>query len=203
MASAAVTLNIAEVVPEMIIVGIPNTDRNRDLTPDYILQDLEGEAKGEGDKFLQFIIKEAIPSIEQSLPTNGHRMLAGHSRAGLFTFDAFLKAPNAFDGYFCISPAFWRDNTIIKDKALDYFQGSEDRKGFLFLSLGEEENEKMKRGYEAITSLLDDINYENLRVEHRYIPLANHGNNLIYSTPIALKKWSVYYSEQRKRVEQE
>ncbi|WP_425392069.1 alpha/beta hydrolase [Ekhidna sp.] len=187
-------LSIAEVVPELIIVGIPNTDRNRDLTPHFILEDTDGEIYGQADQFLAFIEKEAIPFIESKYSTNGNRMLAGHSRAGLFSFYAYLEKPDLFDSYFCFSPAFWRDGSIIIDKAREIDINA--KRPFIFMSLGTEENTKMKTAYNEMTLLLDsDSSYQNF--VHAYIPGANHGNNLYYSTPLALKKWSQYLEKSK------
>jgi len=62
-----VTAFLSEIghIPEMIVVGITNTDRNRDLTPE------PGEAQrkrfptsGGADLFLKFLDQELIPHIE-------------------------------------------------------------------------------------------------------------------------------------------
>lgn len=189
MSRIAEMLNIAEVVPEMIIVGIPNVDRNRDLTPHYIYQETDGDVWGQGDKFLSFITDELAPYIESNYPTNGYQMLAGHSRGGLFAFYAYMENPTAFDSYFCFSPAFWRDGSIIIDKANDLAPSNT----FIYMSLGTAENDKMKGAYDAMTQLLGNSTQSGLI--HQYTPGANHGNNLFYSTPIALKLWAEVYME--------
>ena len=56
------------------------------------------------------------------------------------------------------------------------------------MSLGSEENDKMMKAYDAMTNFLDAKMVKN--VVHTYTPEANHGNNLYYSTPIALKNWA-------------
>src|SRR5215203_6381813 len=58
------------IVPEMIVVGIPNTDRTRDLTPTHIESDLpmmdSGSSKttGGGENFTAFMEKELMPHID-------------------------------------------------------------------------------------------------------------------------------------------
>ncbi|MEX0858424.1 MAG: alpha/beta hydrolase-fold protein [Balneolaceae bacterium] len=189
IASIAKTLNRAENVEKMIIVGIPNIDRNRDLTPHYILQDTDGEVFGKGDEFLNFISNEVIPFIESKYPVNKYRMLTGHSRAGLFTFYAYLEQPELFDALFCFSPAFWRDDSIILEKTQTFYSSIRKEKPFIFMSLGTEENDKMRKAYSAITNLLDGRMVEN--VVHTFTPEANHSNNLFYSSPMALKSWAL------------
>ena len=188
IAGVAEILNRAEVVQEMIIVGIPNTNRNRDLTPHYIRQDVDGEALGQGDKFLRFLKDEVIPFVESKYPVNHYRMLAGHSRAGLFTYYAYLEQPETFDALFCFSPAFWRDDSIILEKTQQFYSSTRQENPYIFMSLGTEENNKMKKAYDAMTSFLDRKVKAN--VMHTYTSGANHGNNLYYSTPFALTHWN-------------
>ncbi len=188
IAGIAEILSRAKVINDMIIVGIPNTDRNRDLTPPYIFQETDGERLGEGDQFLKFLINEVIPFIESQYPTNGYRMLAGHSRGGLFTFYSYLEQPETFDALFCFSPAFWRDNTIIFEKTKQFYSADREENPFIYMSLGTEENQKMKRSFAEVTKFLDQRIPDNFI--HSYTEGANHGNNLYYSTPGALKKWN-------------
>ncbi len=188
IAGIAEILNRARIVQDMIIVGIPNTDRNRDLTPHYILQDTDGEAFGKGDEFLSFLTDEVIPFIESKYPVNQYRMLAGHSRGALFTFYAYLEKPEIFNALFCFSPAFWRDDSIILEKTQTFYTSIRKENPFIFMSLGTEENDKMMKAFDDMTNFLDAKMVKN--VVHTYTPEANHGNNLYYSTPIALKKWA-------------
>ncbi|MGB3464114.1 MAG: alpha/beta hydrolase-fold protein [Cyclobacteriaceae bacterium] len=189
IASIAKILNRAEIVEKLIIVGIPNTDRNRDLTPHYILQETDGENLGKGDIFLSFIADEVIPFIESKYAVSEYRMLAGHSRAGLFTFYSYLEKPDTFDALFCFSPAFWRDESILVEKAQTFYAASREKENpYIFMSLGTDENQKMKMAYGSMITLLNSKKVGN--VVHEYISGANHGNNLFHSTPIALKKWS-------------
>ncbi len=64
-------------LPEMIVVGVPNTDRMRDLTPTPVAGKFGG-----GDNFLDFIELELIPYIEERYPVSSHRTFVGHSLGG-------------------------------------------------------------------------------------------------------------------------
>ena len=64
------------ICPEMIVVGIPNTDRNRDLTPTHTDVDRSmgidssfSKISGGGEQFMAFIEKELIPYIDSTYPT--------------------------------------------------------------------------------------------------------------------------------------
>jgi len=73
--------------PEMIIVAIENTDRNRDMMP-VVAKDLPGPPRAEA--FLGFLEKELIPDIEKAYRTVEPRILQGKSLSGLFTIYALL-----------------------------------------------------------------------------------------------------------------
>ncbi|NJM53261.1 MAG: hypothetical protein HC846_07625 [Blastocatellia bacterium] len=51
-------------MPEMIVVGIQNTNRSHDLTP---TDDGKGGRVGGGEKFMQFIEQEVIPLVEKTI----------------------------------------------------------------------------------------------------------------------------------------
>ncbi|WP_170137839.1 alpha/beta hydrolase-fold protein [Chitinophaga dinghuensis] len=107
------------IVPEMIIVGIPNTNRTRDLTPTKSIFDYEGKAdtsanfryksSGGGNNFLKFIGTELIPYIDLHYRTEPFKIFAGHSFGGITTINCLLTQPDLFGAYIAISPSFWWD----------------------------------------------------------------------------------------------
>ncbi|MFB6454092.1 alpha/beta hydrolase [Chitinophaga sp. Hz27] len=111
------------VVPEMIIVGIPNTNRTRDLTPTNSITDYEGKPdtssnpryklSGGGNNFLQFIGTELIPYIDANYKTQSFKIFAGHSFGGITTINCLLTRPDMFDAYVAISPSFWWDKRYL------------------------------------------------------------------------------------------
>ncbi len=72
-------------MPEVIIVGLPNTDRTRDLTPALSTPDERFPTAGGADTFLSFIADELVPFIDENYRTAPYRILIGHSFGGLFT----------------------------------------------------------------------------------------------------------------------
>ncbi|MEO6639454.1 MAG: alpha/beta hydrolase-fold protein [Ginsengibacter sp.] len=105
-------------IPKMIIVGIPNTERRRDLTPTVSITDYDGKPdtsnlmkpSGGNENFLKFIIDEIIPTIDKSYKTKPYKIFAGHSFGGLSTINCLLMHPDMFDAYIAVSPSFWWDN---------------------------------------------------------------------------------------------
>jgi predicted alpha/beta superfamily hydrolase len=102
--------------PEMIVVGIANTDRTRDFTPTHVESDppyMTGDfakTSGGGDGFLSFIEKELIPHIDARYPTRPYRTLIGHSFGGLMAIHAFIYHTNLFNAYIAIDPSLWWEN---------------------------------------------------------------------------------------------
>jgi len=108
-------INGNSVFPEMIIVGILNTDRTRDLTPTHTSIDLpyfdsaSSVRTGGGGKFISFLEKELIPYIDSSYSTQPYKMLIGHSLGGLMVMDILVNHPKLFNSYICIDPSMWYD----------------------------------------------------------------------------------------------
>ena len=115
-------------MPEMIVVGISNTDRTRDLTPTNGTMNNPGgrpfrfPTSGGADKFLKFIETELIPSIEADYRTQPYRVFAGHSFGGLFALHALLTRPEVFNAYIAVSPTFPWDNSLPQREAEAFFK---------------------------------------------------------------------------------
>lgn len=109
-------VNGNNILPEMIVVGIPNTDRTRDLTPTHVTSDLPAmdsnmsKTSGGGQNFLAFIEKELMPHIDSVYPTAPYKVLIGHSFGGLTVIDALTNHPGLFNAYIAIDPSMWYDH---------------------------------------------------------------------------------------------
>jgi predicted alpha/beta superfamily hydrolase len=66
-------------MPEAIVVGIRNTDRDRDMPVPQVF----GTGKGE-ENFKKFIVDELMPYLQKKYPLNGHTITIGHSQGGFF-----------------------------------------------------------------------------------------------------------------------
>lgn len=111
-------------IPEMIVVGILNTDRIRDLSPTHIVEAPPyltrdaAKTSGGGEAFLSFIEKELIPYIDYNYPTAPYKMLIGHSLGGLMVMETVMKHTNLFNSYVAIDPSLWWDHSkLVKDMA--------------------------------------------------------------------------------------
>jgi uncharacterized protein len=102
-------------LPQMIIVGILNTDRMRDLTPTHIKGSPDFKdstifkSTGGGEKFMAFMEKELMPHIDSFYSTSPYRMFIGHSLGGLMVIDALFRHKNLFNSFVAIDPSLWYD----------------------------------------------------------------------------------------------
>jgi predicted alpha/beta superfamily hydrolase len=110
-------------IPQMIVVGIVNVDRNRDYTPTYAPKQaggLEFPTSGKADKFTEFLVSELFPFIESHYRTQPYRILSGWSLGGLFTVYAYLEHADLFSAYIAMSPSLWWDDSLYVKRADSY-----------------------------------------------------------------------------------
>ncbi len=124
-------------IPEMIVVAIVNTDRDRDMMPLSTKQYSVPVAGAE--KFLSFIGDELIPRIENKYRTNQQRILCGKSLSGLFTLYALLTKPQLFESYIGRSAGWLGDMndyfTTLTNKAFQKPDQYKSKKIFMSNSL--------------------------------------------------------------------
>lgn len=179
------------VMPELIVVGIPNVSgsgRQRDYTPPFMAQDTE-DARGQGqaDRFLAFIKTEAVPFVEANYRTASSRMLAGHSRGGLFVVYSLIADPNLFDARFAHSPALWRDESALVARLGEFLSAHPDLETSLYLSLGSEEVPKMAAAFEAARAGLRNSAGPRVHWKAEVVAGADHQRNGEMATPLGFR----------------
>jgi len=117
------------------VIGIPNTDRMRDLTPTH---DRKFDIGGGGDNFLKFLREELIPFIDQNYRAKPFRILEGHSVSGMFTMYAFCADTSLFDAYIAVSPSMYWDEQIMLVKIEDFLKTNPQLKKQLYITLSNE-----------------------------------------------------------------
>ncbi|WP_239308924.1 alpha/beta hydrolase [Rhodanobacter sp. FDAARGOS 1247] len=93
----------------MIVVGIENTERRRDMTgPTTLASDREIAPRvGGSAAFRAFMADELMPEVQRRYRTDGHRAIVGESLAGLFVVETFFAQPKLFDTWIALSPSLW------------------------------------------------------------------------------------------------
>jgi len=132
-------LSLSGEVPEMIIVGIANTNRTRDLTPP--LKNNKEREGGGADKFLDFLEKELIPYIDGLYRTEDYKIITGHASGGLLAIHSLHTRPHLFQAHFAFSPTLsWDDKSPVID-AIDFFARTPSLKNFLYMNIGNEKGD--------------------------------------------------------------
>ncbi|SHM05783.1 alpha/beta hydrolase-fold protein [Mucilaginibacter sp. OK098] len=180
------------VMPEMIVVGIPNTNRTRDLTPTHSIIDYYGKAdtsatswlksSGGNDNFLQFISTELMPYVETHYKTQPFKIFAGHSFGGITAINCFLNNPGMFNAYIAVSPSFWWDNEYLLKLADKKLQKGSALNKILFYS---DANEGMDDKSTFHTSLLkfDSLitGKQIIGLDHKYL---NYPDDIHMTEPV-------------------
>jgi uncharacterized protein len=176
------------VVPEMIVVAIPNTNRTRDLTPTHTDRDPDGKpqpglaASGGMANFLGFIQKELIPRIEQRYRTAPYRVFVGHSLGGITTIDALYTMPETFNAYVAIDPSLWWDNRVLLKQARDKFSkpGLAGRTLYVgqanTITPGDTTLNVHYNSIVQFNSILEHFNASGLRYGYTFYPNDSHGS---------------------------
>jgi predicted alpha/beta superfamily hydrolase len=172
-------------IPAMIVVGINNTDRRRDMTPSkpstgFGGTPFEGSAGG-ADKFLSFIADELLPTIDRNYRTRPYRVLIGHSLGGLFAVYALINRPEVFKGYLVISPSLWWDDQALVKAAQPFFAAHKDLRADLYMSMANE-GEEMLGGAWKLSAVLEESKLPLLRWQFKRSPEEEHGTIPYIST---------------------
>jgi predicted alpha/beta superfamily hydrolase len=134
-------IRAGEIQP-LILVGIENTERRRDMTgPTTVASDKAIAPRVGGSAvFRAFIAKQLVPEVGCRYRVNAHRGIIGESLAGLFAVEAFLREPGLFDTVIAISPSlWWNDGALLRQaSSLLKKQPQGDRR--LFLTSADEAN---------------------------------------------------------------
>lgn len=123
-------------IPEMIVLGIVNTDRNRDMIP---LHDPALPTSGGARHFLRFITDELIPKIKSEYRARDEFILYGRSDSGLFALYALMRAPDAFQGIIASSPTLSRCPDYMMKNMDRIFRERPGLSGTLFIIYGANE----------------------------------------------------------------
>ncbi len=98
----------------MIVIGIWNTVRNRDMIPQAVSH---RPGSGGSDKFLDFIKGEVLPYVKRTYRAADFSVLYGMSNSALFAVFALLEEPETFDAYIASSPMIGHCPQFIREKA--------------------------------------------------------------------------------------
>jgi len=109
-------------IEPVILVGIENTQRRRDLTG-FTEVDKDKEIApvvGGSENFRAFIQDELFPEIKSRYRTTAEKSIIGESAAGLFVMETFFLTPDMFDNYIAFDPSLWWNNHFLVRTAKEH-----------------------------------------------------------------------------------
>ncbi|ALL06205.1 esterase [Pedobacter sp. PACM 27299] len=196
------------ICPEMMVVGIPNTDRIRDLTPTHVnpappyTDSLMLKTTGGGERFVSFIEKELIPHIDSLYPTQPYKILNGHSFGGLTVMNVAINHTKLFNSYISIDPSMWWDEmnllkttkNVLREKDFSgtavYLGIANTLREGMDISTVRSDTTKRTRHIRSILNLDQYIKEEKqngLRYESKYYGNEDHGSIPLIVTYDALR----------------
>jgi predicted alpha/beta superfamily hydrolase len=120
----------------VIVVGVPNTERRRDLTgPTRVATDSAiAPHVGGSAAFRRFLRDELMPTIDARYRTTRARAIVGESLAGLFVVETFLREPTLFDHYVAFDPSLWWNHGALVDSVPSLMTVSRMRARTLYIA---------------------------------------------------------------------
>jgi len=183
-------VELGEISP-LILVGIENTERRRDLTgPSSVASDEQIAPLSDGaSMFRKFIRTELFSEIERRYPVNKRRAIVGESAAGLFVVETFLLDPSMFDTYIAMDPALhWNDHQLVRNAAKLLESQSNDPKKLWFAASNAEDIFPFT---EQLSKILNTHRPKNL--DWIYLPQPGEKHSTIFrATKESAFKWALW-----------
>jgi len=144
---------------------------------------LRKESTGGANIFLDFLENQVIEFVEKEYPNlNKRRGLLGHSFGGLFGFYTLQNRPELFQDLLLISASLSWNSSELVDKGK--FAKLKDSKNEirLYHSYGEEEINGIRTSNNDISSILTELELENLN--YKFDPVKNTNHHSVLSRAI-------------------
>jgi uncharacterized protein len=189
IANTLADLIMAKRIPPMILIGIANTQRRRDLSgPTVIAADKEiAPVVGGSEKFRAFINEELFPEVNKRYRTTSQRSIIGESLSGLFVMETFLLTPNMFDNYIAFDPSFWwNDSYLVKTSKQHLSKYPNTNKRVWFASSSAEDIAKQTQEFATV---LQTLNLPNLAWKFSPEPKEQH-NTIFRATKEKAIVWT-------------
>lgn len=172
-------MNMYDLLPKSIVVGIANVDRYRDFTyPSTAKADLKDIPQSGGSgKFIAFIQQEVQPFISKHYKTNDHKTIIGQSLGGLVATEILMTHPDLFDDYIIVSPSLWWDKQKLVKSADDYFKSHQQLEKRVYVSLGKE-HPTMHKVADMLVEAMQTSGNEQLKVYYQPILDEDHATIL-------------------------
>lgn len=172
-----------EQIPELIVVAIPNVNRNRDFTPTL---GPSVATSGGGESFERFLNEEVGAYVDAHFRTAPYRILVGHSFGGVLAMDSFLRKTNGFQAYLALDPSLFWNKEILVRHAREILPKAEDFHNTVFIATADHplsfldksslSTNSIKLASERFFKTLKKCPSQGLRVKYQYFDSEDHGS---------------------------
>jgi hypothetical protein len=157
-------------IGDLIVVGVVNTDRSRDM----LACGPRSSGEAGANAFLRFLGEELIPWVEMRHRTNGRRVLFGRSDSGLFAVYVFVSAPETFTSYIASSPTLGYCPELMLERVEQVLGSGRVANRALFVIYGERDIPLSHESLPSFTALFSKDSPGNLRWAVERVPGVGH-----------------------------
>jgi predicted alpha/beta superfamily hydrolase len=163
-----------QVIRPILVVGIENTERRRDLAGPTSVPEEQAMAPhaGGADRFRRFLRDELVPHVAARYRT-GESAVIGESLAGLFALETLLVDPGLFDACIAVDPSVWWNGQALVRSAAGRFAAWSAPPRVLFVATAD-----YAETQDAVAILLAAVREHRppgLTVHHEPMPGEQHG----------------------------
>jgi predicted alpha/beta superfamily hydrolase/Flp pilus assembly protein TadD len=149
--------------PPLIIIGVANTNRYRDLLPARSRSIAES---GGADNFLRFVEAELIPYVDKTYRTKQFRIFAGPQAAAVFSLYALITRPNLFQATISENPFMNPENAeYLFPEAEQFFRSTRSLKHFLHVRCEQDEDPQALQYAERFGKLFETEKPQGFRIK--------------------------------------
>ena len=181
IAGLAQFMNMYDLLPKSIVVGIANNGKSR-------YHDFTGPTQSDSDKvwlptyggsaaFISYMEKEVEPMVKQHYRTSGHRTLIGQSLGGLLATEVLFTRPELFDDYMLIGPSLWWNDGALAAGAEAWVKAHRDLHKRVFIASAGNED-MMKEQVGQVVDALRKYGGPSLQSWYEYFPKETHATLL-------------------------
>jgi hypothetical protein len=180
-------IRAGELAP-IVVVGIENTERRRDMTgPTTVESDRKIAARvGGSAAFRAFIRDELLPEVGKRVRASGRTGLIGESLAGLFVVETFFVEPELFDVYVAVSPSLWWNDKALVRGAEAWLRAHKRVAATLWLTSAGDDDEAGDGA--ALAAALGAHAPKTLTWSYEPMPREKHATIYRAAAPIALRR---------------
>lgn len=158
-------------IPNLLVTGIRNVDRNRD----YIFaEDHSFPGTGGANQFRRFVSEEWVPLIEENYNGNGTRILIGHSFGGSFALYSMMTDPGLFDAYIAIGSSTWVAQRGLFEVAEEFLGQPLQDEIFLYMGVAEADGGATVPDGMAFAELFEQAPNEKIEWYFEVVKETNH-----------------------------